>query len=130
MRRHEDAALWFLLVRVRDHLLAKRTSNDQRAMVFLDEGLKKSGTCVEVDVFDDVFLDGHLLFASSATLPLLQLADFAAFCLNRVQLIVRKNEKRSDFEIAFLRMLEPLTELFKNCTLRLGWPDQAGPMVP
>lgn len=129
MQRHEDAALWFLLVRVRDHLLAQRTRSDQRAMVFLDEGQKKSGTCVEVDVLDDVFLDGHLLFASSAVVPLLQLADFAAFCLNRTQLIVHK-ERRSNYEIEFLRMLEPLAAQFKNCTHQLGWPDQDGPMVP
>jgi hypothetical protein len=130
MQRHEDAALWFLLVRVRDHLLSNRTSTDQRAMVFLDEGLKKADTCVEVDVLDDVFLDGHLLFGSSAAVPLLQVADFAAFCLNRTQLIIRKKEKRSDFEISLLRMLEPLAEQFKNCTLKLAWPDQEGPMVP
>jgi hypothetical protein len=128
MRRHEDAALWFLLVRVREHLLANRTVNDQRAMVFVDEGMKKPGTCVEIDVFHDVFLDGHLLFASSAVAPLLQLADFAAFCVNRTQLIIRK-QKPSDFEVDFLRMIEPLAEQFKNCTRKVGWPDQEGPVI-
>ncbi|NLY01698.1 MAG: DUF3800 domain-containing protein [Rhodopirellula sp.] len=129
MHRHEDAALWFLLIRVRDHLLANRTSNGQRAMVFVDEGMKKAGTRIEVDVFDDVFLDGHLLFASSAAVPLLQLADYAAFCINRVQLIARK-EKRSDFDIAFLEMMEPLAGQFRNCTLKVTWPNRDGPMVP
>lgn len=130
MQHHEDAALWFLLVRLRDHLLSRRTNNNQRAMVFIDEGLKKPGTCVEVDILDDVFLDGHLLFGSSSAVPLLQIADFAAFCLNRTQLIIRKKEKRSDFDITFLRMLEPLASQFRNCTLRLGWPERDGPLVP
>jgi hypothetical protein len=130
MQRHEHAALWFLLVRVRDHLLTNRASSDQRAMVFVDEGLKKAGTSVEVDVLDDVFLGGHLMFGSSAAVPLLQVADFAAFCLNRTQLIIRKKQKRLDFEIEFLRIVEPLAAQFRNCTLQLGWPDQEGPMVP
>ncbi|HTU21061.1 MAG TPA: DUF3800 domain-containing protein [Gemmataceae bacterium] len=126
---HEDAALWFLLVRVRDHILAERSSGHQRAMVVLDEGVRKSAYSVEIDILDDVFLDGLLLFASSSTAPLLQLADFAAFCLNRSQIIIRK-EKRSDIEIALLRILEPLVPQYKNCSPKLGWAANTGPMIP
>lgn len=125
---HEDAALWVLLVRVRDHILAQRTTNDLRAMVFIDEGLKKSASIVEVDVLDDVFLDGLLYFAASSTSPLLQLADFAAFCLNRSQIIARK-DRRSDFDIAFLRVLQPMVREYRNCMQKLLWPDKEGPMI-
>jgi hypothetical protein len=97
-------------------------------MVFLDEGLKKADSCVEVDAFADTFMDGHLLFASSSSIALLQLADFAAFCLNRTQISIRR-DKRSEFDIALLRTLEPLAAQYRNCTPKLGWPDNPGPMV-
>jgi hypothetical protein len=97
-------------------------------MVFLDEGLKKADSCVEVDVLADTILDGRLLFASSSSIALLQLADFAAFCLNRTQLSIRR-DKRSDLDIALLRILEPLAAQYRNCIPKLGWPDNPGPMV-
>lgn len=128
LQSHEDAALWFLLVRVRDHVLAERRTADQRAMVFVDEGLKKAGSCVEVDALADTFLDGHLLFASSSSIALLQLADYAAFSLNRTQISIRR-DKRSEFDIALLRILQPLAAHYRNCTRKLGWPDNPGPMV-
>lgn len=127
MHSYKDAALWLLLVRVRDHLMEKRSSKNHRAMVVIDEGLKKAGSCVEVDVLDDVFLDGRLHFEKSFLSPMLQLADFAAFCLNRSQNIIRK-DNRSDLDFSFLRILEPLGPLFKNCIRNGIWPENEGPM--
>jgi len=128
MHSHQDAALWLLLVRVWEYILAKRTSKNHRAMVFIDEGLRKPGSCVEVDVLGDAFLDGRLYFEKSSLSPMLQLADFAAFCLNRSQIIFHK-EKRSDLEISFLRIMEPIVPLFKNCNLQLVWPDNEGAVL-
>jgi len=54
-----------------------------------------------------------MTFTSSKEVMLLQLADFAAFCLNRTQLIINR-EELSDLDITFLEICSDFPENYKN----------------
>lgn len=82
---HEHVALFFLLRRVREYL--REESAGQSARVFIDEGFQKNGVGLRIPGFQPEFRDGLICFANSASILPIQLADFAAFGLNRTQLI-------------------------------------------
>lgn len=128
LQQHGDAALWLLLMRVHSHLVDQQSSVPGRALVVIDEGKRQPGQVVQLGMLEDVFVDGQLHFASSSMTPLLQLADFAAFYLNRSQLSLRK-ETRNGFEIELLRILSPIATQFLNATHRLAWPSAEGRLV-
>lgn len=60
-----------------------------------------------------MFADGLICFARSDSILPLQLADFAAFCLNRTQLLIGK-EQLSELDSSLLRIIEPLAWNFQN----------------
>ncbi|MEM3489059.1 MAG: DUF3800 domain-containing protein, partial [Nitrososphaerota archaeon] len=59
-----------------------------------------------------VFANGLICFARSPSIPPIQLADFAAFALNRTQLLLGK-EKLSPLDKRLLEILSSIT-----CQLR------------
>jgi hypothetical protein len=81
--------------------------------VFVDEGFQRNGAVVVIPPFDSVFADGMLCFGRSDIILPLQLADFAAFCLNRVQLLLGKTELRPIDE-SFLRIISPIAWNYQN----------------
>src|SRR5207248_1122698 len=89
----EDTALFFLLIRLKWYMQKTETYPNITARVFIDEGYKNNGIAVRIPTFESVFADGMVCFASSANLLPIQLADFAAFSLNRSQLIGGKAER-------------------------------------
>ena len=113
LKKHEDLALFFLLLRVKWHLEQTYSGSDTLARVFVDEGFKKSGTAVSVPSFKTVFADGLICFARSDSILPLQLADFAAFCLNRTQLLMGK-KKLSELDVSLLRIIQPLAWNYQN----------------
>ena len=59
------------------------------------------------------FCAGAILFASSRSVHAIQLADFAAFVLNRWQLL-RVKAKLSNLDKTLLQVLSPVAESFIN----------------
>ena len=113
LQKHEDLALFFLLLRVKWHLEQTYSGSDTLARVFVDEGFKKAGVAIAIPPLKTVFADGLICFAGSDSILPLQLADFAAFCLNRTQLLMAK-EQLSELDNSLLRIIEPLAWNYQN----------------
>jgi hypothetical protein len=107
---HEDLALIFLLLRIRLHLKARQGAT---ACVVVDEGRLASGQAIGMSGLRPTFVGGAILFASSRLVHPVQLADFAAFAMNRSQLI-RVKESLSELDRTLLEILTPIVELFVN----------------
>lgn len=108
-----DLALFFLLIRVKWFLQKENVSKDVSARVFVDEGFQKNGAAIKIPMFRDFFADELVCFARSDVIFPLQLADFAAFCLNRTQLIIAKPEV-SDLDREMLSILSPIAWNYVN----------------
>ena len=115
----EDAALFFLLSRVRQHIEKNRGPFPGLSRLFVDEGYKKNGVgiCAELDVWKPVFADCLINFAKSSVIHPLQLADFAAFVLNRHQLLLNKS-KLSDLDKELLAITSGMVSNFVNIERR------------
>lgn len=109
---HEDLALIFALLRVRMHLQAIEGGN-ATACVVVDEGRLANGRSIVVPGLAPTFVAGAVLFASSRLVHPIQLADFAAFVMNRWQLL-RVKERLSDLDKTFLEILSPVADCFIN----------------
>jgi len=113
LQKHGDLALFFLLLRIKWHLEKTYSPPDRLARVFVDEGFKRPGAAIAIPPLKTVFADGLICFARSDSILPLQLADFAAFCLNRTQLLIGK-EQLSELDSSLLRIIEPLAWNFQN----------------
>lgn len=112
-KKQEDLALFFLLIRVKWHLEQQYAENERPARVFVDEGFQNNGAAIVIPPLEAVFADGLVCFAQSNSILPLQLADFAAFCLNRSQLLLGRSEL-SELDKSFLRIIEPLAWNYQN----------------
>jgi len=112
-KKQEDLALFFLLLRVKRYLEMNYIENDRLARVFVDEGYKKNGTAISIPPLNRVFADGLICFARSDAILPLQLADFAAFCLNRVQFLLGR-PKLSQRDELLLRIIQPIVWNYQN----------------
>ncbi len=112
----EDAALFFLLQRVKMHIRSLQISEPGTAHVFVDEGWKKNGVGLQsLPIFGPEFDGDKVCFASSKSIFLIQLADFAAFILNRMQIsgskeVLNKKEKH------LLQVIQPMVHLYKEAS--------------
>jgi hypothetical protein len=130
LEKQEDLALFFLLLRVKWYMEGKcntaemdglstgvqgwiQTHSIKRARVFVDEGFKKNGIAVTIPTFEGQFVDGLICFARSDAILPLQLADFAAFALNRTQILMAKAEL-SDLDRKLLTILSPVALNYQN----------------
>ncbi len=109
---HEDLALIFALLRVRLHLKGIEDGN-ATACVVVDEGRLNSGASIVLPGLDPTFCAGAILFASSKLVHPIQLADFAAFVMNRWQLL-RVKDNLNELDKTFLEIVSPVTECFIN----------------
>src|SRR5262249_46662510 len=97
--KQEDLALFFLLLRIKWYL-EKEYAGGRQARVFVDEGFKKNGVAIRMPRFARQFADGLVCFARSDTILPIQLADFAAFALNRNQILLSKPGDRASCGIS------------------------------
>lgn len=111
--KQEDLALFFLLLRVKWHLEQNYSELQRRARVFVDEGFQRSGTAIVIKSLQKVFADGLVCFGRSDSILPLQLADFAAFCLDRTQLLIGRPQLK-ELDESFLRIIEPIAWNFQN----------------
>ncbi|TJZ77535.1 DUF3800 domain-containing protein [Chitiniphilus eburneus] len=96
-------------------LLLKLKNKFKEALVpitlFLDEGREKPGTAFGLEIFHDWPVSFNGCYSSSAAEPLLQIADFIAFCINRSTHLALKRS-RSDVDAWFLNLVG---EMRINC---------------
>jgi uncharacterized protein DUF3800 len=112
LEKTEDLALFFLLLRIKSHL-EKEGPGGIKARVFVDEGFKKNGVAIKIPRFAQQFADGLVCFARSDTVLPIQLADFAAFALNRNQILLSK-PKLNDLDRELLAILTPIAWNYQN----------------
>jgi hypothetical protein len=120
---HEDLALIFALLRVRMHLKSLAGGN-ATVCVVVDEGPLSSGQAIVLPGLAPTFVGGAVLFASSRLVHPIQLADFAAFVLNRWQLL-RVKDNLSEADRTLLEIVSPIAKCFVNIDLVkvYGWPN-------
>lgn len=98
--KREDLSLLWLLINIKN----KFRNNPTPITLFLDEGRKKPGTAFGSAIFHDWPASFRGSYTSSSTEPLLQIADFLAFCINRSTHLSMKIN-RSDVDIWFLNLV-------------------------
>lgn len=111
--KHEDLALFFLLLRVKWHLEKNYPETERRARVFVDEGFQRNGAAIAIQSLQHVFADGLICFGRSDSILPIQLADFAAFCLNRTQLLLGR-PKLSNLDQSLLQIIQPIAWNYQN----------------
>jgi hypothetical protein len=109
----EDTALFVLLIRLKRFMQDAAANSTVKARVFIDEGYKKNGKAIRIPTFESAFADGLVCFANYSSILPIQLADFAAFALNRSQLIGGK-EQRSSLDNRLLEILSPIAWNYQN----------------
>lgn len=108
-----DAGLLLLLGRVKQHLRNRARNFAAPSVIAVDEGRMANGAFVRIPALADFAEHSGIFFRrSTATFPI-QLADFAAFGLNRMQWLAAK-DKRSDRENTELRILASASFNFVN----------------
>jgi hypothetical protein len=113
LRRPNDLALFFLLLRVKWHLETSYPETNRQAHVFVDEGFQRNGAAIVLAPLRGVFADGLVCFARSDSILPIQLADFAAFSLNRSQLLLGR-AGLSNLDESLLRIIEPIAWNVQN----------------
>ena len=111
---HGDLALIFALLRVRMHLKSLEGGN-ATACVVVDEGRLSSGKAIVLPGLAPTFFAGAVLFASSRQVQPIQLAlaDFAAFVMNRWQLL-RVKDSLTQLDKTLLEIVWPIGDTFIN----------------
>lgn len=123
----EDLALFFLLLRLKWYMQKTETYPNIKARVFIDEGFKKNGVAIQMPTFNSVFADGQICFANSSAVYPIQLADFAAFSLNRVQLLGGR-DTRSRLDTRLLEILSTFAFNYINIDKKFVPATQQGPL--
>jgi hypothetical protein len=121
-------ALFFLLLRLKWYMQETETLGKVKARVFIDEGFKKNGIAMRINTFEDVFADSQICFAKSSSIYPIQLADFAAFSLNRTQ-ILGGRENRNSLDQEILRILSPMAFNYINLGTKKTNADKQGPFI-
>jgi len=89
-----------LLIKIKQ----KYRATHQPVSLIVDEGRRKSGTSIGSKIFYDWSFQFDGVYESSESEPLLQIADFIAYCINRsTHLGVKK--KRTELDNWFLNLV-------------------------
>lgn len=123
VKDHEELALIFLLLRAKAHI-EDELPRGSSGCVIVDEWKRfKSGRSFQLSGLAPAFYEGAVLFADSRLAPPIQLADFAAFVVNRWQ-VLRVKAQLTEVDKAFLEAVAPLTECASNIdNVKVhGWP--------
>ncbi|MEZ8883948.1 DUF3800 domain-containing protein [Vibrio sp. 10N.222.54.F6] len=99
LEKPSDLSLFWLLIKIKKFYF----KTNEKLTVFVDEGLGKPNADVGNEVFHDYPNEYLGKFQSSSHEPLLQLADFIAFIVNRSTHLYMK-ENRTDTDNWFLEL--------------------------
>lgn len=113
LQKPEDAALFLLILRIKWHLHENYAPMERRARLFVDEGFQRNGAAIQLSSLADIFCDGLVCFAKSDAILPIQLADFAAFCMNRMQLLIGR-PKLSELDYGLMEIIQPVARNFQN----------------
>lgn len=115
MKDPKILSLYILLRRVAEILDKLEWTN---TLVVIDEGIQKKQSLIKCNKFPSSFRKGEIHFASSREVTPLQLADFAAYSLNRMQIVCAKyieNSRSLGFiDFGFMDATGPIVSLYKN----------------
>ena len=95
-----DLSLFLLLIKVK----IKFKSNPSSINLIVDEGINEPGNTIGSLIFHDWPEPYSGVYSSSTEEPLLQLADFIAFCINRTNHLAMKT-KRTNIDDWFLNLV-------------------------
>ena len=110
----EDVALFILFQKIKLYFKGQQDHECCKAHVVIDEGWKKNGVALISEVlFGNEFDSSKVVFGSSHKIILLQLADFAAFVLNRMQ-IAGSKDKITKKESHLLQVIKPMIGLYND----------------
>lgn len=99
LKQRSDISLLFLLIKIKQHF--NQTEDD--ITLLLDEGRKKAGVSFGREIFSNYPASFRGSYAKSESEPLLQIADFLAFCINRSTHLSTK-PNRTELDLWFLNM--------------------------
>lgn len=104
--------LFYLFMKVSKYLKKEVKAEERQTYVVVDSGLQKHGKAI-VATWELHFARQRIFFATSDSVYLLQLADFAAFSVNRTQLVAGR-KRLKPFDLALLRILSPIASHFRD----------------
>lgn len=113
LEKPSDAALLFLLIQLKTYVEENRKGPTTLAHVLIDEGFKKAGAAIPVKAYSHVFADSNVKFANSSIIHPIQLADFAAYVVNRQKMLLDR-EALKLMDKAFLRIVSEVSLNFQN----------------
>jgi len=99
--KYEDLSLLLLLLKLR----IRCRNSPGNVILFMDEGRKPAKTPFAKEIFSGVVASYNGMYQSSHSEPLLQMADFIAFCINRSTHLQVK-EPRTTFDNDFLYFMQ------------------------
>ena len=103
LHKYDDFALFFLLMRCRWFL--SRGKYPFPVDFVIDEGRYRNGHVQKSSLLRGIASNDQFIFKSSKNFIMLQLVDFVAFCLNRMQHLMVKGRKRTEFDKEFLKIM-------------------------
>jgi hypothetical protein len=124
---HEHLALLILLIDIQCYL--RESKFGKPARVWIDEGFFKQAVGVRNKSFEPEFADGQICFSTSDKIPLLQLADFAAFGLNRSQLLL-SNDALSRADQRFFQIYSDIASNYHNTEALVVCLEEWKPIDP
>lgn len=92
-------AFVFLLTKIKDFIL----EINEPAVIYVDEGLYKAGSQLSDEYFKNWPTEVKCHFESSAIEPIIQIADFLAFAINRSTYLATK-PKKTEFDLEMLSL--------------------------
>lgn len=98
----EDLSLLMLLLKIKHNL--RKQQPIPPIHIILDEGRKKPGSLFGHEIFHDWPADFSGQYSASSSDPLLQIADFLAYCINRSTHLALK-PTRTPTDLEFLNMV-------------------------
>src|SRR6266436_3161784 len=102
--KQEHFSLVSLILQVRRFMKEHETAFPRPLPMVVDHGIFKPGVTVEVPAWDDQLTQGRIAFRQSHSTTLLQIADFAAFCIGRCQWLLAKGSLERQEEV-FLKIM-------------------------
>jgi hypothetical protein len=93
-------SLFFLMLKIKKQL----KEHSEKLTILIDEGIGNTGQNFGVNVFYDWSESPNVRFEASKTEPLLQIADFIAYSINRCTHLMMKPEK-SETDLWFLELI-------------------------
>jgi hypothetical protein len=95
---YEHFAFYFALIKSIKYLINKNINIP--ANFFCDEGIRKAGASLEFSFLEKIGTESKVNFEESKSNIYLQIADFAAYCFNKSQMLaVKESKTTSDWEI-------------------------------